>query len=145
MSSTPLGSRSLKFKVGTTEFNMDTSSCSIDSAEADSDFVSFAQAAAGGAREYTLNFTATQDPADTTSLWSLVWASAGTTVAVSINPYGGGTFSASNPGFTGNVVIAEPDGLLLGGEADSSVSNRFTFDGSWKFTAKPTKVTTGTY
>ena len=145
MSATPLGTRSLKFKVGATEFNMDASSVTIESAEADSDFVSFAQAAAGGAREYTLNFTATQDPADSASLWNQVWASAGSTVGVSINPYGGGTFSAANPGFTGNVVITEPDGVLLGGEADSSVTSKFTFDGSWKFTAKPTKVVTGTY
>lgn len=145
MSSTPLGTRSLKIKVGSTEHNMDVSNCRIVSAETDSDFTSFAQAAAGGARDYTLEFTATQDPADSTSLWSRVFDSAGSTVPVSINPYGGSTFSASNPGFTGSVVITEPDGDLLGGEADASATSRFTMDLAWKFTAKPTRVTTGTY
>lgn len=145
MSTTPLGTRSLKIKVGSTEYNTDISNCRIVSAESDSDFTSFAQAAAGGARDYTLEFTATQDPADSTSLWNKVFDSAGATVAISLNPYGGTTFSASNPGFAGSVVISEPDGDLLGGEADASTTARFTIDLAWKFTAKPTKVTTGTY
>lgn len=145
MSATPLGTRLLKIKIGATEFNVDVSNVTIESAETDSDFTSFAQAAAGGARDYTLNFTATQDPADSTSLWNQVWTNAGSTVAVSLNPYGGGTFSASNPGFSGSVVITEPDGTLLGGEADASTTARFTIECSWKFTAKPTKVTSGTY
>ncbi|GAA1977517.1 hypothetical protein GCM10009798_43420 [Nocardioides panacihumi] len=145
MSSTPLGTRTLKIKIGATEFYTDISKCSIESAASSSDFTSFAAAASGGARDYTLKFTATQDPADSTSLWSQVFSNAGSTVAVSINPYGGTTFSASNPGFSGNVVITEPDGTLLGGDADPSTTARFTMDLEWKFTAKPTKVTTGTY
>lgn len=145
MSSTPLGTRTLKIKIGATEFYTDVSNVEIVSAAADSDFLSFQQAASGGARDYTLKFTATQDPADSTSLWNLIFGSAGTTVAISLNPYGGTTFSATNPGFSGNVVIKEPDGTLLGGDADDSTSARFTMDVEWKFTAKPTKVTTGTY
>lgn len=145
MSSTPLGTRSLKLKIGAVEYNMDVSAVTIESAESDADFTSFAQAAAGGARDYFLNFTATQDPADATSLWSKIFDTPGTTAAVSINPYGGSTFSATNPGFTGNVTITEPDGPLLGGEADANTTARFTMECSWKFAAKPTKVTTGTY
>jgi len=145
MSATPLGTRSLKIKIGAVEYNTDISNCRIVSAASDSDFTSFAQAAAGGARDYTLAFTATQDPADSTSLWRKVFDSAGTTVAVSLNPYGGTTFSTSNPGYAGNVVITEPDGDMLGGEADASTTARFTIDLEWKFTAKPTQVTTGTY
>lgn len=145
MSTTPLGTRSLKLKIGSTEFYTDVSNCSIESAAASSDFTSFAQAAAGGARDYTLKFTATQDPADATSIWNQVFSNAGSTVAVSINPYGGTTFSATNPGFTGNVVITEPDGTLLGGEANPSTTAKFTMGLEWKFTAKPTKVTAGTY
>lgn len=145
MSATPLGTRSLKLKVGTVEYNMDVSNCTISSAESDADFTSFASAAAGGARDYFLNFTATQDPADVTSLWTKVFTAAGTTAAVSINPYGGATLSATNPGFTGNVTITEPDGDLLGGEADANPTARFTIELSWKFAAKPTMATTGTY
>lgn len=145
MSSTPLGTRSLKIKIGTTEYNADISNCSIESAAADSDFTSFAQAASGGAREYSLKFTATQDPADTTSVWSKVFTAAGSTVAVVLNPYGGETLSAGNPAFSGNVIVTEPDGTLLGGEANASATAKFTIDLVWKFTAKPTLTVTGTY
>lgn len=145
MTATPLGTRSLKFKIGATEFFADVKNCTIESKAADQAFTSFADAAAGGKRQYSLKFTATQDPADATSIWNQVFANAGSTVAVSINPYGGTTFSATNPGFTGNVVITEPDGTLLGGDADPDVTARMTIDLEWVFTAKPTKVTTGTY
>lgn len=145
MSATPLGTRSLKIKIGTTEYNADVSSVTIESAAASSDFVSFAQAAAGGARDYTLKFTATQDPADATSIWNKVWASSGSTATVVINPYGGTSATVATPIVSGTVVISEPDGTLLGGDADSSTTAKFTIDLEWSFTAKPTITTTGVY
>lgn len=145
MSTNPLGTRSLKLKIGSTEFNADVSAVTIESAESDADFTSFANAAAGGARDYTLNFTATQDPADSSSIWTQIFENAGDSATVMINPYGGSTLSTSNPGFTGSVIITEPDGPLLGGEADASATARFTIECSWPFTAKPTKVTSGSY
>jgi hypothetical protein len=145
MSSTPLGARSLKIKIGTAEYAADINDCQLISGPADSAFTSFAAAAAGGARKYTLKFTATQDPADSTSIWRKVWTSAGSTAAVSINPYGGAAFSATNPGYQGNVVITEPDGNMLGGAANSDPSARFTIELEWVFAAKPLEITTGTY
>jgi hypothetical protein len=145
MSATPLGTRLLKIKIGTVEFNADVKSVKITSAAADSDFTTFADAAAGGKRDYFLEFTATQDPADATSIWTMVFDAAGTTAAVKVLPYGGATVSATNPLFSGNVTIVEPDGVLLGGEADASTTAKFTIDLKWKFTAKPAKTTTGTY
>jgi hypothetical protein len=135
-----LGTRSLTISVGGTDFTSQVSNCRIVSGEADSDFVTFANAAAGGSRVYTLAFTAVQDP-ETASLWDKVWTAAGTTAAVIIRPNGGTTASATEPHFTGNVVITEPDGDLLGGEANASTTARFTFDAEWEFTAKPTRVT----
>lgn len=145
MSATPLGTRSLKIKIGTTEFNTDVSNCRIIVGDSDADFMSFYDASTGGAKDFTLGFTATQDPADTTSIWRLVFDSAGTTAAVSVNPYGGTTASASTPLVKGTVVVSYPDGDLLGGDADASSSARFTTDYEWKFTAKPTLATTGAY
>lgn len=141
---TALGTRSLKIKVGTTEYTATTSRVEITSSAADSDFVSFADAAAGGAREYALEFDAVQD-LDTTTLWNYVWANPGTTVAVKVAPYGNATGSATQPIYTGNVTITEPDGTLIGGEANSSVSARMTFSCRWVFTAKPTKDTAGAF
>ena len=139
-----LGTRLLKVKIGTTEYTAQVSKCVVTSGEADSDFATFADTAAGGAREYRLEFTAAQDLA-TTTLWDQVFTAAGTTVAVSISPYGVTTATATQPFITGNVVITEPEGDFIGGEADSSSSARMTFDCSWVFTAKPTRVTTGTF
>lgn len=135
-----LGTRALTVSIGGTDRTAQVSNCRIISGASDSDFTTFADAAAGGAREYRLAFTAVQDPA-TESLWDLLWASAGTTTAVIVKPAGGTTASPTQPHFTGNVVITEPDGDLLGGEANSSATARFTFECEWVFTAKPTRVT----
>jgi hypothetical protein len=42
------------------------------------------------------------------------------------------------PKFSGTVTITEPDGDLVGGDADQSTTARFTTDVEWVFTAKPT-------
>lgn len=139
-----LGTRLLKIKVGSTEYTTDISKCEIQSAPADSDFTSFADAAAGGAREYRLALVMKQDLV-TTSLWRMIWASAGTSVAVKVNPYGNVTATATEPHYTGNVTITEPDGVLIGGEANSSVSARMTVEVAWVFAAKPAEVTTGAF
>lgn len=137
---TALGTRLLTLTIGGDDYTAQVSNCRITTGEADSDFVSFADAAAGGGREYKLAFTAVQDPeADT--IWDLVWTQAGSTVAAVIKPNGGTTASATQPHFTGNVVITEPDGDLLGGEANASTTSKFTFEAEWSYTAKPTRVT----
>jgi hypothetical protein len=141
---TALGTRLLKIKIGSTEYTAQVSKAVIVSGAADQDFVTFADAAAGGKREYRLNFTAVQDT-DTGTLWDKVFTSAGTSAALVLNPYGVATATATAPFFTGNVTITEPDGDFVGGEADSSTSARFTFECSWVFDAKPTKVTTGSF
>lgn len=141
---TALGTRSLKVKIGATEYTAQVSKCVITSGDADADFVTFADAAAGGTREYRLEFTAVQDLA-TGTLWDQVFTAAGTTVAVSIAPYGATTATATAPFIQGNVVITEPDGDFIGSEADKSVSARAVFECSWVFTAKPTRVVTGTF
>lgn len=139
-----LGTRLLKVKVGSTEYTAEVSKCEVVAGPADSDFTSFADAATGGAREYKLEIVAKQDLA-TGSLWRNVWTAAGTTIAVKVNPYGNATATATEPHYTGNVTITEPDGTLIGGEANSSTSARMTFAVSWVFAAKPAEVTTGAF
>ena len=135
-----LGTRLLTLSIGGTVYTAQVSNCRIVSGAADTDFLTFADAAAGGAREYRLAFTAVQDPA-VDSLWDKVWTAAGTSVAVTIKPAGGATVpSATQPHFTGNLTITEPDGDLLGGEANASTSARFTFEVEWVFSAKPVRL-----
>lgn len=139
-----LGTRLLKVKVGTQEYTSEVSVCQITSGPASSDFTSFADAAAGGAREYAVEFTMKQDMA-ASSLWRMIWANAGSTVAVKINPYGNATATADEPHYTANVTITEPDGVLIGGEANSSTSARLTVAVKWVANAKPTEVVTGAF
>lgn len=136
---TALGTRKLKIEVDGIDRTAEVSKCVVTSAESDSDFVTFAGAAAGGARDYKLEFTAAQDAAAAT-LWAEVFDNAGDTVPVTMMPYGNAVASAAEPHFTMNAVISEPDGDFIGGEADKSTSARMTFDCAWELEAKPVKV-----
>ena len=135
-----IGTRKLKIEVDGTEYTAVVSNCRITTAESDSDFVSFADAAAGGARDYSLAITLAQDAA-ASSLWTKIWDEAGTDVPVTVMPYGNATPTVTEPHFEGTVTIQEPDGDLLGGEANSSTTARMTVEVEWPFTAKPTRVT----
>lgn len=135
-----LGTRLLELTIGGTSVTAQISKGVIVSGEADSDFVTFADAAAGGKREYRLEGTAVQDTT-TGTVWDKVWTAAGTSVACILKPYGNAVASAAQPHFSFNATVTEPDGDLIGGEADASTTARFTFDFSWVLDAKPTKVT----
>lgn len=134
-----LGTRLLTISIGGTDYTAQVSNCRIVSGAGDSDFTTFADAAAGGSREYRLSFTAVQDTAVGT-IWDKVFTAPGTTVAILLKPAGGTTASAANPHFTANATITEPDGDFLGGEANASTTARFTFECSWVLAAKPTRV-----
>lgn len=135
---TALGTRTLVVTIGGTDYTAQVSKCVIVSGAADSDFTTFADAAAGGAREYKLEFKAVQDLVAGT-LWDKIFATPGTSAAVIIKPYGSAAASATTPWFTGNVTITEPDGDFIGGEADASTTARSTFECSWVFAAKPVR------
>lgn len=134
-----IGTRNLKLTVDSVDQTPNVSNARITSAAADSDFVSFADAAAGGARQYALEGTATQDPA-TDTIWEQIWSAAGTTIAYLLKPFGNATASAGQPHYSGNVVVEEPDGDLLGGAANASTTAKFTIDFAFPCDAKPTKV-----
>lgn len=136
---TALGTRLLTLSVDGVERNAECSVTEILSAETDSDFVTFADAAAGGGRDYVLHIVAVQDAAADT-LFDIMWTATGTSVPVIVRPYGNAVASASQPHYTGNVVITEPDGVMAGGEANASTSARFTFEVEWAFEARPVKV-----
>lgn len=134
-----LGTRSLKLSLGGDDVTVEVSNCRIVAGAADSDFVSFADAEAGGAREYRLQGTAKQRT-DVDSISDLIWTAAGTTIAAVVKPNGGVSASATTPTYSGNVVITEPDGDLVGGEANPSPTAKFTLDFDFAFTAKPVRA-----
>jgi hypothetical protein len=135
----PLGTRLLKLEIDGSAVTAQVSRAVVTSGESDSDFISFADAAAGGARQYNLEFTAVQDTT-TGTIWDQIWTAAGTEVDCVLMPYGNAVASATEPHYTFTVVVTEPDGDFLGGEANSSTTARFTFDGVWPLTGKPVKV-----
>lgn len=135
-----IGTRKLTLTIDGDEVAPEVSVAAVRSAETDSDFVTFADAAAGGGRTYVLGLTIAQDAA-AGSLWSQIWDNAGTEVPVLVRPYGNAVATAAEPHFSGDVVISEPDGDLIGGEADASTTARFTTEVEWKFTAKPIRIT----
>lgn len=133
------GTRALVLRIGATDYSDAVSDVRVKSDEDDSDFVSFAQAAAGGARKYSLALKLVQDTV-TSSLWYFVWGSSGTTQTVEVWPNGrpgSGTPTAAQPKVTCTAVVSEPNGDLLGGEADKSTTARFVTELSWDLTGKP--------
>lgn len=136
-----VGTRLLQVEIDGDEFSLELTSAKLSAADSDSDTVTFADAAAGGAKDYTLNFTAVQD-ASADSLWTKIFDNAGDDVACTFIPYGNATPSVDEPHFTFNANIPAPDGDFLGGDANSSTTEKFTFDSAWPLDAKPTKVTT---
>jgi hypothetical protein len=134
-----LGKRSLTLTIDGTERAAEVSSAEITSQAADSGFISFANAATGGAREYRLKLTFVQDPS-VNSLWDELWSNAGTTIPCVLHPAGGVAADATHPAFTMSVVISEPDGTMLGGEASESASERWTTEVEWVCTGKPVRT-----
>ena len=140
-----LGTRRLRLFVDGVNFTADVSNVRITSAESDSDFVSCAAAAAGGARDYALDVTMAQDTS-TTSLWYKLWSSAGSDVAFEVWPNGQATVAPTTPTttypkFSGTLTLIEPDGDFLGGEANASNTARFTTEVELPLTGKPTMAT----
>jgi len=132
-----IGTRRTILKVDGTDFSASVSKCAISSGETDDGFVSFADALAGGKRDYMLDLVIRQDTA-TDSLWYYAWSVAGSDVAVEFWPNGGGTTeSVTTPKITGTVTITEPDGDLVGGEAKRSTTAVNVVKISWQFTGKP--------
>lgn len=135
-----LSGRHLQISVGGSEYNTQVFEAKVKGAAADESNMTFAEASAGGGREYALGIKLTQDQAAST-LWSKMWDDAGDEAAVVLKPYGNATPTASQPHWTMTAVISEPDGDLFGGEANPSPTQRWQTEVEWKLTSRPLRVT----
>ena len=131
MGTLPLGTRLMTIEIDGDPFTSEISSAKLSAADSDSDFVTYADAAAGGSKDWTFQFTAGQD-LSSESLQMKIISAAGTTVPVVLAPYGGADASETNPQITFNAVIAAPDGDFIGGDANASAKSRQTFSASWE-------------
>jgi hypothetical protein len=134
-----VGTRALVLLVDGHDFTDQVATVTVKSGKADSDFVTFADAAHGGARDYTLSLKMAQNTT-AGALWDYVWDHSGETVDYEVWPLGIAVdASPTRPKFFGNVIISEPDGELLGGDANVSATARLRTEVDWECTAKPTK------
>lgn len=133
-----------------TDRSAELAKCEFHSGEADAEFVSFEEARAGGARQYTAQLTMTQDHAAAT-LWTEVWDNAGDTITGVYNPYGPAVTepTVAQPWFGFYALVSEPDGLIMGGEATNSARAVASIEVEWELQAnaehangKPIKLTT---
>lgn len=121
-------------------YDEESSTAKVTAGDSDSDFLTFADARRGGSRQYNLEFTAAQDLVSGT-LWDLIWSAPGTEVPFTLRPYGNVTPTPTQPHIVGVAVVKEPDGDLVGGDADVSTTARMTYSVVWPCTEKPTRVT----
>lgn len=136
--------RKLVLLVDGVDYTDSVSTAKFTSAETDSDFVSFEEAAAGGARDYFLALTLKQNTS-AASLWDVMWTEAGNDLDVELWPNGrpGTPFdpTVSQPQFTATCTVKDPDGDLLGGDADPAPRAKQVTEVEWPCLAKPVRVT----
>lgn len=138
-----VNTRDLKLYVDGVDVSDAVAKARFASKASDSDWLSFAMAASGGATDWTLKIEMSQDT-DADSLYSLLWTGAGSTVPVVLWPNGrpvSGTATATQPKFSASVIVSWPDGDVLGGEADDSATARMTTEVEWACLAQPVKAT----
>lgn len=127
--------------LGTPGVNQSTDIISwlIENEEADSDVVTFEDAAAGGARQFYLRGSAVQSTA-TTSFWRYVWENTGeTSVPYTIAPHGNLAPTEAEPHFVGTLSIGPKPSI--GGEANTSSTSAFTFEFEFEIDGDPTMDT----
>lgn len=136
-----IGTRLLKVEIDAVEYSAELTNARFTAADSEADTTTFEDAAAGGAKDWALAFTAVQDAA-TGSIWSEIFDNSGTEVPITFIPYGNEVPSVTEPHFTATAVIAQFDGDFLGGDANASATAKMTFESSWTLKAKPVRVTT---
>ena len=120
--STRIKGAALALSFGGTDYWADVTSVTLDNEDADGGVTTFADAAAGGSRQYFFNLSAIQSTA-TGSFWRNVWANSGNTVAYIYSPGGNTVATADQPVFTGTAKIGPKP--AIGGDAGN---DEFVFD-----------------
>lgn len=126
--------KSLSLTIGTTEFNDNVTSVTLTNEAADDDVTTFADLAAGGSVEWSINIEAVSDYSGT-SLWGYLWSNAGTDKAFVLKPYGNAVATATQPHFSGTISLGSKP--AIGGTANET----FTFEYTAKLTGEPTRAT----
>lgn len=126
--------KDLSLLIDSVEVNVEATSVTLESEEADTDAVTFAELAGGTPVQWFFTITAVADYGDT-SFWSTLWDNAGSDVPFTFAPYGNATATTAQPHFTGTATITSKP--PVGGSANEV----FTFEARLDVVGDPTKVT----
>jgi hypothetical protein len=137
--STRIKGTKLGLTFGSTNHWMDITSAVLENEEADTGATTFADAQAGGARQFYFTINAIQSTG-VDSFWSYVWENTGEIVAYVYAPHGNPVATANEPHFSGTVKI--PPKPSIGGEAGTNVE--YTFEIRMDAQEEPTLAITGT-
>lgn len=121
---TRLKGNSLHLLIGTVELHLQASSVVLDNEEASGDVTTFADAAAGGARQHFFQITALQSLA-TESFWRYLWENTGEVATYSFAPGGNTVASADLPIFTGSLTVGPKP--AIGGAAGATTTHTFDY------------------
>lgn len=133
---TIVNTRAAMFSVDGTAFDDQTTQAEVQSAAPSSDFLTM-EKARNGARDYTLQITCGQDVASATALWGIMFTRTNEELVCYLKPYGEDASAAptpTQPWVKVTATVTEPDGTLIGGQTNSSVTARQTVQMSWTCT-----------
>lgn len=122
MGSTRIYGRKIAFQLDAEDYWADATSVVLDREDADSDVVTFEDAASGNTQQEFLQITAIQST-DPTSLWRKIWDESGQEVPFTFAPHGNETPTAAQPHFVGTCTV--PARPALGGEAGRTTVQTF--------------------
>lgn len=126
--------------VVNTDISGELAALTLNAAEADEGFLSFAQARAGGAKDWTVNGTIPQNY-EPTSLYRRMRNSPGDPLVLVYAPYGNAEASVAQPHEIWPVTMDIPDSAIAGGEATTSPNAVPVVEVEWPCTADPTIIT----
>lgn len=135
------GNKKPQLTIGTpgADRSADVISWLIENEEADSDVVTFEDAANGGGRQFKLTGSAIQST-ESAAFWRYVWENSGEEgVPYTIAPHGNAAPSKDQPHFVGTLSIGPKP--QIGGEASASATSAFTFDYEFLIDGEPTMDT----
>jgi hypothetical protein len=108
--STRIKATNIVFKIGSVDFSCDTNLVELTLGDASGDVQTFCEVRPGGQWNLQLDGVTS---GDTASLYRLLWANYGTTVAFIIAPNGNSTASSTQPHYTGSVIFDQLPPLSL--------------------------------
>ena len=108
--STRIKATNIAFKIGSTDYSCDANLVELTLNDAPGDVQTFCEVRPGGEWKLQLDVVTSGDAA---SLYRILWANFGTTVAFTIAPNGNASASTSQPHYTGSVVFDQLPPLSL--------------------------------